>query len=184
MTMRGGQGNDAITSAAGNFLAGNPVNGNKDADTITLINSTQSTVYGGQGADTFTLTAAGTISNSIVNGNKDNDTINATGGVGAAAAFAASSVYGGQGIDSINASAGATGGIISGGVDADTITAGGNLAGSTVNGNGGNDTITYLNAGSVDFVAGIAVRGKLETASLQTALTLRLLCLVTTATTA
>ena len=156
LTLKGGQGNDVITSAANNTIANSLINGNKNNDTITIINSSSSSLFGGQGNDTFTMTAAGTVSNTLLNGNKGNDTINGTGGV----SFAASSVFGGAGIDSINANQGATGSLIAGNDGVDTITVGGNLSGSTVNGNAGNDIMSYVaGAGATDFTADTKVFG-------------------------
>ena len=71
LTIKGGQGVDTITSAAGNTLSSSLINGNKDGDNITLVNSSSATTRGGQGADTITLTTAGsTITNSIVNSDR------------------------------------------------------------------------------------------------------------------
>ena len=133
-TLKGGQGNDQLTSTGQTTNIGGAsfINGNKDADTITLGNTTTSTVHGGQGADTL---VTNTVFSSIVNGNKNADSLTI-------AAATTGSVFGGQGADTITMVGATTSSTVSGDLDNDTIAVQGNVNGSVINGNAGTDTLS------------------------------------------
>jgi len=144
-TLKGGQGNDAITAQGnvgfGTNISNSLINGNAGDDLINLSLVSSSSVFGGQGNDTFNAD----LINSLLNGNAARDTINVY-------SAAASSVFGGQGVDSVNVSGILVDTVVQGDKDNDTIVVNNpliNLLGDptsllnvTVNGNDGNDLIT------------------------------------------
>lgn len=123
-----GSGNDVITNGPAGFVAlsNATVNGNAGNDTIRVGVSSASFVYGGQ--DTDLITTGGNASSVLINGNKGSDTIT-LGAFG----FATSTVYGGQGNDTISAAAitDAAGAAISA-----------TASGTTLFGDFGNDSLT------------------------------------------
>jgi Ca2+-binding RTX toxin-like protein len=117
-------GNDVINLFGS--LGSSTVNGNAGDDSIKIQgNADSSFIYGGQGTDTIMYEAIS--SNVLINGNKGSDTITIK-----SAGFAASTVYGGQGNDIINAK--------------DVLAVGGTsllgtAAGATLSGDFGDDTV-------------------------------------------
>jgi len=154
------QGNAGADSITINGLASNSlVNGNQDNDSIFLLSgASASSAFGGQGNDSISLTGAlnaslvqandgsdviniGTgpatsIANTIINGNAGDDTIT----FAALTAFSASTVFGGVGDDTINATIAGVGVNINGNAGADNIT--GSAFADTLGGGADNDTIT------------------------------------------
>ena len=154
----GGKQNDFLSVGS---LTSSSVNGNIGADAVTVTSGlSASQVYGGK--DNDTLTVGGVISSSSVNGDIGNDTINLNvatlengssvqGGLnddtitltGVNVFSADSSVFGGQGNDTINAANSTAAVVIYGDNDNDTVTSGGGA--DFLYGNNGND---QLNGGA------------------------------------
>lgn len=131
----GNSGNDVIT--LGGALGSSTVNGNAGDDSITISGTVDSSfIYGGQGTDLISSFA--NASSLVINGNKGSDTINL-----GAAAFVASTVFGGQGNDTINAMnvTNSTGGVLLG-----------TAAGATLSGDFGDDSVYGTNG--IDTVSG------------------------------
>ena len=134
-TLRGGEGNDTltVTEAVGSF-----VNGNAGKDTITLAGKLdKSTVLGGADADTFTVNDITVKGGSKINGNKGDDTI--TPSI-TSTAMSSSTIFGGEGNDTISGIGSSVALILSGDKGADTITGG--TAADTLYGGEGKDTIS------------------------------------------
>ena len=153
-TIFGGQGDDTFLADLSNSV----LNGNAGIDTINVFSSAGSSVFGGQGADVLSISGATsssviqgdlgndrialagvTLTNSTVNGSDGEDTITVTG------VFSGSSttIYGGQGSDTLDASlagVGSTGVVLSGDVGNDTIS--GTAFADNLFGGDGNDRIT------------------------------------------
>ena len=126
----GNDGNDVFNAD----LGGAGVNG------IDIINSE---IRGMDGQDTITIA---NLSNSIVNGNAGNDLIQTAAGV----AVATSSIYGGQGIDTINTAFIGAANEVNGNKGNDVITVTGTTIASTfLNGGQGDDSVT-LNSATID----------------------------------
>lgn len=148
--IRAGSGVDTYTNIV---ASGSNVNGNAGNDTITLVDgSSNSSIWGGQGTDTITvgLVAGGGTSGStmFINGNRGSDTITVNVG-----SFAAGSVYGGNGNDTINMNSTTDGVLVSGDLGIDNITT--STGDDTVNGGDGNDTIaTVAGTDTIDAGAG------------------------------
>jgi Ca2+-binding RTX toxin-like protein len=131
-------GNDVINlNLFGGSLVSSTVNGNAGDDSIKIKGDADSSfIYGGQGTDTIMYEAIS--SNVLINGNKGSDTItiNSWG-------FVASTVYGGQGNDKIDAmDVRAVGG----------ATLLGTAAGATLSGDFGDDTVYGTNG--IDTISG------------------------------
>jgi Ca2+-binding RTX toxin-like protein len=150
-TVLGLGGTDTITT--GN-LSGADINGNEGIDTITVaagtLGITSTFVRGGKEFDTINITAYQLV-DSHINGNKSSDSINVNvtntvaGALipGAEAIISTTTVYGGQGDDTITATADAgtgAGYVISGDLGNDTISASDRK--DTIFGGEGDDTIT------------------------------------------
>lgn len=144
-SLYGNLGDDAITVTSG--LASSNVYAGKNNDTVTIGGVIAgSTVNGDIGADTINITGANLESGSVVQGGQNEDTITLTG----VSVFTNdSSVFGGQGNDTINTSNSTAGVALYGDNDNDTVTSGGG-ADILDGGNGadnltagaGNDTLT------------------------------------------
>ena len=151
-SLLGGKGDDEIFV---NTLNQSLINGNIDNDEIEVDNSTSSMIFGGKGADEITIGvgAGGDLLDSVVNGDKGNDliTINTS-------FFSLSTVYGGDGEDTITAAASTNDGVvISGDAGADTLI--GSKEADTIMGGDGNDLITAgKGADLVNFGSGTANR--------------------------
>lgn len=147
-TIKGGAGADTLTlgnNANATVYTGLFINGGADRDTMTMVATDSliaSTLQGGKANDTITT---GILTSTKVNGNLGVDTITLNG----AGSFA--SVYGGGGNDVItDGNVANTDALISGDKGNDTITlgnGGASIDGITVNGGDGVDTITLGNAG-------------------------------------
>ena len=101
-TLRAGSGNDVL-STSGTTLTDSIVNGNKGDDTLGTANSgfvanSGTKIFGGADNDSLFVASA---SSGTANGNKGNDVLTLLGAAGA------SSLFGGQGTDTINAGSGA-----------------------------------------------------------------------------
>lgn len=135
LTIKGGQGDDAITAGA---FSASFLNANKDDDTVTLAGvSTGSTVRGGQGTDSVNVNANYT--GSLIAGDIDADTITDAAG---AVTLLTTTVQGNGGNDTLNMANTAAGSTLTlrGGADNDTITTG--AAADTLFGDNGNDSLT------------------------------------------
>ena len=149
--VQGRLGNDTITVSG--QTSGSTVNGNENNDTMTFTGLvTTSFIYGGKDRDTITvgevqnslisagdgndsLTVSNTISGATINGNAGDDSI-ALGGI----SVTSSSVYGGQGRDTITYS-GSTGLYASGDAGNDNINLSSATGADTLYGGSGADTI-------------------------------------------
>ena len=140
----GGKNNDTVT--IGGIIAGSTINGDIGSDTINITGATLesgSVVQGGQNEDTITLTGVTTFSND-------------------------STVFGGQGNDTINSANSIGNVIISGDNDNDTVTSG--LGADILNGGNGADNLTG-GAGTDTITGGLGVDtlvGDAEATSLYT----------------
>jgi Ca2+-binding RTX toxin-like protein len=137
-TVSGNLGNDVIT-LTGTVTGSNAlVNGNQGADSITLTGSTitkGARILGGADNDTITVGTATISQGGVINGNKGEDTIT----VGTSAtAMSNSTIYGGEGNDTMSADDAAV--IFSGDDGEDNIT--GSDKADTLFGGAGNDTIS------------------------------------------
>ena len=153
-TLSGNDGNDTI-SISGTISSSALVNGNAGNDSI-AINAASSGVRVLGGADNDTITIGGNLtSGAIVNGNAGNDSIS----FAALITNASSTVYGGQGNDTLVANSG--GNIFSGDDGTDSIVGG--VGSDTLYGGAGNDLISAgvgIVAGDiVDTVADTLVGG-------------------------
>ena len=137
-TISGNFGNDVITIAGTVTGSTALVNGNQGADNIQLGTSTitkGARILGGADNDTIDIGAGVLSEGGIINGNKGADTITS------AATITNSTIFGGEGNDSMTATATA---VFSGDNGDDTITGAtqaGNIVGDTFFGGDGNDTI-------------------------------------------
>ncbi len=136
-TVSGNDGNDVI-SFTGTITGSTAlVNGNAGADSITLTGATitkGARVLGGADNDTINVDTATISSGGIINGNKGADTIT----VGASAtAMSSSTIFGGEGNDTLSATTVAV--VFSGDAGSDTLT--GSTAADTLLGGEGNDTL-------------------------------------------
>ena len=134
-TISGNFGNDII-SISGTVTGSTAlVNGNQGVDTITLTGSTitkGARVLGGADNDIIDVDDATISEGGIVNGNKGADTINFTAG-----AISNSTIFGGEGNDSMNATANAV--VFSGDKGEDTLT--GSTAADKLYGGDDNDVL-------------------------------------------
>lgn len=138
LTVRGGQGNDALTFSAGSTYTDSFINTNSNNDVVgaaaARANLFDTTMMGGSGNDTLFM---GTVNGGKVNGNKNVDIITV-------ASALSTTIYGGQGIDAITLNAGThTGTLVSGDKEQDTLTltAASTLSAVTLSGGDGNDII-------------------------------------------
>ena len=149
-TVRMGGGNDGVVFAAGNNILNSLISldgetaGNDGNDRVTILGAQttiNSEIRGMGGQDNIAISG---LSNSIINGNQGNDSIN---GGGANTAVSNSSIYGGQGIDTIAVTFIGAGNEINGNKGNDTITVTGTTISTTfINGGQGDDSITLVGA--------------------------------------
>jgi len=132
---------NSLISLDGEVLA------NDGNDRVTLLGATNfinSEMRGMGGNDTIAISG---LSGSIVNGNSGNDDIN---GGGADVAISGSSIYGGQGIDTIAVTFLGAGNEINGNKGNDTITVtagtGGSISSTFINGGQGDDSVKLVDS--------------------------------------